>query len=82
MRIVGARPGEEFQFTAKPTNKASGTFVAVVGDEMRVTNYAHELFGLPDETPVLAHWHGSYRTDGFAMTVGSLKAAAARAGHR
>jgi hypothetical protein len=31
------------------------------------------LFHLPEDAPVLAHWHGSNRTDGFAMTVGMLK---------
>jgi hypothetical protein len=44
--------------------------------ELRVTRHASQLFDLPDRTPVLAHWHGQYRTDGFATTVGELKAKA------
>ena len=32
-------------------------------------------------TPVLAHWHGSYRTDGFSTTVGELKEKASSAGY-
>jgi hypothetical protein len=28
------------------------------------------------DTPVLAHWHGQYRTDGFSTTVAELKAKA------
>jgi hypothetical protein len=27
--------------------------------------------------PVIAHWHGEWRTDGFLLTVGGLKAKAA-----
>jgi hypothetical protein len=38
--------------------------------------YAASLFKLPDETPVLAHWHEQWRTDAFATTVGELKAKA------
>lgn len=40
--------------------------------ELRVTRRAADLLDLP-ETPVLAHWHGEWRTDGFATTVGELK---------
>jgi hypothetical protein len=81
MRIHGIKPGdlrvgEEFQFTNKPTSAAASTFAAVLPDELRVTRYASELFGLPDETPVLAHWHGNWRTDAYATTVGQLKAKA------
>jgi hypothetical protein len=47
--------------------------VALVNGEMVVTRRAADLFSLPDDTPILAHWHGQHRTDGFAMTVRLLK---------
>jgi hypothetical protein len=65
----GLRPGDEFRFINKPANCASSTFAALTGDGLLVTRRATALFHLPDETPVLAHWHGQYRTDGFAMTI-------------
>jgi hypothetical protein len=68
-----ARPGQEFQFATNPSNLAASTFFALVDGRLVVTRRADDLFCLPSETPVLAHWHGSYRTDGFAMTVGILK---------
>ena len=70
------RPGAEFQFTAKPSNLAASTFTALVNGKLVVTRCAMNLFQLPDDTPVLAHWHGQYRTEGFAMTVAELKAKA------
>jgi hypothetical protein len=78
LQITGSvRSGAEFEFTVKPASKAPATFAALLPDELRVTNHAAELFSLPDATPVLAHWHGQWRTDGFATTVGELKAKAA-----
>jgi hypothetical protein len=74
MRITGTvRPGTEFEFTAKPTNQSASTFAALTADGLRVTKRAADLFGLPEATPVLAHWHGQWRTDAFATTVGELK---------
>jgi hypothetical protein len=67
------RPGAEFRFTNKPSNKAASTFAALVDDKLVVTRRAEELFTLPDSTPVLAHWHGERRTDGFSMTVSLLE---------
>jgi hypothetical protein len=73
-KIVGdVRPGGEFKFVAKPHCAAPSTFAALLPGELRVTRYANSLFTLPDDTPVLAHWHGNWRTDGFATTVGELK---------
>ena len=75
LRITGSvRPGADFQFTAKPTNQAPAAFAALLPDELRVAKRAADIFGLPDATPVLAHRHGQWRTDGFATTVGELKA--------
>lgn len=71
--IVGARPASEFKLTYKPANQASATFVAVIPGEIVVTRCLNDILGYPDDTPVVAHWHGHYRTDGFAMTVGELK---------
>ena len=70
------RPGSEFRFENKPSNAAAATFAALVDGRLVVTRYAAHLFHLPDDTPVLAHWHGQWRTDGFATTVGELKAKA------
>jgi hypothetical protein len=72
------RPGQEFEFTAKPSNKATSTFTALLEGTLIVTKRAEELFNLPDKTAVLAHRHGEYQTDGFAMTVGQLKKKAAQ----
>jgi hypothetical protein len=70
------RSGDEFKFVRNPANCASSTFAALIGDGLLVTRRATALFDLPEDTPVLAHWHGQHRTDGFAMTVGMLKAKA------
>lgn len=76
--IIGdVRPGEEFSFEKKPTNLAKATFVALVDGKLVVTRRAIELFSLPDETPILAHWHGNHRTDAFVMNVRTLKEKAA-----
>ena len=74
MKITGdVRPGSEFKLTSKPGNLASATFVAALPGELRVTRRLIDLFDLPDDTPVIAHWHGAHRTDGFATTVLELK---------
>jgi hypothetical protein len=70
------RPGSAFRFACKPSNVATSTFAALVGGGLVVTRQATKLFDLPDDTPVLAHWHGQWRTDGFATTVGELKSKA------
>jgi hypothetical protein len=72
------RPGAEFRLTVKPWNAAPATFVAVTSTEIRVARRLVSLFDLPDATPVVAHWHGQYRTDGFALSVGELRALAAQ----
>lgn len=82
MKISGAdlRPGAEFSVTTKPSNKAASTFAALTRDGLAVTRRLADLWSLPDNTPVLAHWHGEYRTDGFSTTVGELKSKALEAG--
>jgi hypothetical protein len=75
--ITGAvRPGDEFEFRQKPHLAAPSTFAALVDGRLIVTRHATELFDYPNSTPVLAHWHGERRTDGFATSVGELKAKA------
>ena len=78
LSIIGddLRPGDEFKFVSNPANRASSTFAALTSDGLLVTRRATDLFDLPKDTPVLAHWHGERRTDGFATTVGMLKAKA------
>jgi hypothetical protein len=75
MKIVGddIRRGQEFRFTATPTSKSSATFITVVNEEIIVTRRASDLFLLPNNHPIVAHWHGTRRTDGFATDVGELK---------
>jgi hypothetical protein len=67
------RPGNEFKFVRPPHHAAASTFTALADGRLQVTRHAETLFQLPDATPVLAHWHGDHRTDGFATTVGELK---------
>ena len=75
--ILGAQPGPDFRLTATPHALAAATFVAVGPASIQVTRRLADLWPLPDETPVVAHWHGQWRTDGFAMTVGELRRLAA-----
>jgi hypothetical protein len=78
MKITGdVRPGHEFELTAKPTSKSKATFIVALPGELRVTRRLSDILDLPDNTPVIAHWHGQHRTDGFATTVGELKQKAA-----
>lgn len=82
MKITGdVRPGTEFQILTKPTSCASSTFAALTPEGLTVTRRLADLYAYPDDTPVLAHWHGSYRTDGFATTVGELKQKALNSGN-
>lgn len=75
MKITGdIRPGNEFKITTSTTAKAPATFIAVLPSELRVTRRLSELFDLPDDTPVIAQWHGTHRTDGFSTTIAELKA--------
>ena len=74
MKITGdIRCGSEFKFVRKPNVMAASTFIAVLPGELRVTRRFSDLADLPDETPVVAHWHGTHRTDAFACTVLELK---------
>ena len=77
-KIVGAdlRPGAEFKFTAKPSHAAASTFTAITPERVFVTRHFTAIETLPPETPVIAHWHGQYRTDAFLTTVGDLVAKA------
>jgi hypothetical protein len=78
MRIVSEtlRPGCEFEYCAKPTSLAAANFIAIEKDEVIVTRRAADLFGLPDDTPVIANWHGEWRTDAFLTSVAELKSKA------
>ena len=38
-----------------------------------MTRRLTDIIHLPDETPVVAHWHGQHRTDGFSLTIADLK---------
>ena len=74
MKITGdVRPGHEFKLTNKPQSLSPATFRAALPCELRVTRRFSDLFDLPDETPVVANWHGTHRTDAFTTTVGELR---------
>ena len=68
------RPSAEFEFTCEPRNMAQSTFTALTNGKLIVTRRFTDLCSLPDDTPVLAHWHGERRTDGFSTTIAQLKA--------
>src|ERR1700722_1229856 len=74
-RIAGTdvRLGSDFRLTCKPSNAASATFVAVHDGVILVTRRLIDIIHMPDETPVVAHWHGQHRTDGFSLTIADLK---------
>lgn len=76
MVIEGARPGKEFQLTNRPSTCAPANFIALTDGKAVVTRRLTDILGLPDETPVVANWHGTYRTDAFSTTVGDLRAKA------
>jgi hypothetical protein len=81
IKIEGAeegdiRPGDEFRFSSSPAAMASSTFTAITSAGAIVTRRFSNLENLPPETPVVAHWHGEWRTDAFPSTVGELKAKA------
>jgi hypothetical protein len=78
-KITGdIRARSAFWFAERPTNVSrTTTFAAPLKDERRVTLRVTDLFGLPDETPVLTHQRTQHDINAFAMTVGELKAKAA-----
>jgi hypothetical protein len=72
------RSGDDFQLTAKPRSHSAHTFTAFVQpDNVYFTRRVAELFTLPDDTPVLVNWHGAHITEGYATSIGDLKAKAA-----
>lgn len=73
MKIEGANPGNEFRLTTKPSNMAQSTFTAITTDKAIVSRRLTDILSLHDDTPVIAHWHGQYRTEAFALTVKELK---------
>jgi len=69
------RDGSEFRLLRKPTQAQASTFSVLHDGGLYVTRKPTDvlsLFGDRPNLPVLAHWHGEYRTDGFALTVGEL----------
>jgi hypothetical protein len=80
MKIEGddfLQAGDWFQFsTKKPHVAAQANFCIILPDKVYVTRYAKALWQHPDETPVIANWHGERRTDAYATTVGQLRAKA------
>ena len=55
---------------------AASTFTAITPERAIVTRRFTNLAKLPPDTPVVAHWHGQYRTEAFVTTVGELLAKA------
>lgn len=73
MKIEGANPGSGFRLTTKPSNMAHSTFTAITEDKAIVSRRLTDILSLNDNTPVIAHWHGQYRTEAFALTIKELK---------
>ena len=76
------RPGAEFQFADPPRTKAKAPIIAIHGNEVVATYYVSDLKRLPDEAIVVACWHGQWKTDGFHMTLGDLRAIAVAAAEK
>ena len=74
------RDGAEFRFVKKVNCQAPSTFTVVAQGMVIVTRRFSNLFKLPDDTPIVAHWHGQYRTEAFLSTLGKLKAKAKEQG--
>ena len=73
MKINGGLPGSEFQITSPPHHAAQAWFIAIGPEEVLVTRHLRDVLALPDETPVVANWHGQWRTDAFSTSVGELR---------
>lgn len=67
------KDGGAFRLTTKASSQANAVFIAQDGERIVVTRRAIDLLHLPDSTPVLANWHGQYRTDAFRLTIGGLR---------
>jgi len=68
-----AREGSGFRLTTAPGRQAASTFIALLPGEARVTRRLADLLDLDDAVPAIAHWHGQYRTDAFATSIGELR---------
>lgn len=66
------RPGDEFRFEKSPGSAADAVFIALYLGNAIVTRRFDNLLLYPEHTPVIANWHGQYRTDAFSTTVGEL----------
>ena len=82
MNIFGdcIQPGSEFEITKKPTWEARSTFSAITDQGLHVTKRLSDLFNYEDDTMVLAHWHGTYATNAYILTVGQLREKAQKKG--
>jgi len=67
------QPGERFIMEKPPQQAAQATYITICDGNLYATRHVTELFNLPNDTKVLANWHGKYRTDVFDLTVGKLK---------
>ena len=67
------KPGDQFRFEKPPHQAAQATFITFHDEKYIVTRYVNNLFKFDDKVTVIANWHGQYRTDAFATTVGELK---------
>ncbi len=76
MKVEGnPRNGAEFEFhDASLSMKAP--IIALTGKSAIYGTSFKQIEHLPDDTTVIACWHGQYRTDGFLTTVGALRAKA------
>jgi len=75
MKIYGPElhPAVEFKFMNTLTSMSASTFSALTEEGLFVSRTFYDLCALPDNTPVMAHWHGARRTDAFVGTLGEFK---------
>jgi len=76
MRVEGhPRKGAEFEFYDASLSMKAPIIALTEKAAIYGTSFK-QIEHLPDETVVIACWHGQYRTDGFLTTVGELRAKA------
>jgi len=76
MKVEGhPRKGEEFEFHDATLSMKAPIIALVEGGAVYGTSFK-QVEHLPDETTVIACWHGQWKTDGFLTTVGELRAKA------
>ena len=76
MKVEGSlQAGENFEFCDSSLSRNAPFIALVAGGAICGQSFKH-INHLPDETVVIACWHGKRKTDGFLTTVGELRSKA------